>query len=152
MPKPGIRHGSLLALVLMSLAPAGAPPAIGADVAPLIRILEPVDGAVVKSPVTVRVEVLNFTLQPPGAAKKAATGHIHYWVDNETNAMIYGPTPNTRVRLLMAPGHHKIRAELVYDDHTSLAAGYVGKKILTLPGDGAFERRPSMSTVNVEVR
>jgi hypothetical protein len=59
MPRLVIRHGSLLVLVLMSLAPAGAPPAIAADVAPLIRILEPVDGAVVKSPVSVRVEVLN---------------------------------------------------------------------------------------------
>ncbi len=104
-------------------------------------------------PVAVRVEVLNFTLQTPGSGKKPSAGHIHYWIDDGADAMGSGPTIKTNVRLFVPPGRHKIRAELVLDDHTSLADGHGGKKVLALPGDDpAFERRSSMSTITVGVR
>ena len=65
--------------------------------------------------------------------------------------MFAEPTTKTAVRLLVAPGRHKIRAELVLDDHTSLAEWHRDKKVLALPGDAAFEHRASMSTVSVDV-
>ncbi len=147
------RFRPLLVLLLIPLV-AGVPaPAIAADAAPTIRIVEPADGTVVNGPVAVRVEVLNFTLQTPGSGKKPNAGHIHYWIDDGADAMGSGPTIKTNVRLFVPPGRHKIRAELVLDDHTSLADGRSGKKVLALPiDDPAFERRSSMSTITVDVR
>jgi hypothetical protein len=108
---------------------------------------------VVNGPVAVRVEVSSFALQTPGSGKKPNAGHIHYWIDDGADARGSGPTTQTSVRLFVPPGRHKIRAELVLDDHTSLADGHGGKKVLGLPGDDpAFERRSSMSTITVDVR
>jgi hypothetical protein len=141
----------LLACLLMSLV--GGVPAIAADAVPTIRIVEPADGAAVTSPIAVRVEVSNFHLEAPGSGKGTNAGHIHYWIDDRTNAMTYPATTKTSVRLLVEPGRHKIRAELVLDDHTSLAEGYRGKRVQTLPTeDHAFERRPSIATITVDVR
>ncbi len=147
------RFRPLLVLLLVPLV-AGVPaPAIAADAAPTIRIVEPADGTVVNGPVAVRVEVLNFTLQTPGSGKQPNAGHIHYWIDDGADAMGSGPTIKTNIRLFVPPGRHKIRAELVLDDHTSLADGRSGKKVLALPiDDPAFERRSSMSTITVDVR
>jgi hypothetical protein len=54
--------------------------------------------------------------------------------------------------MFMPPGRHKIRAELVLDDHTSLAEGHRDEELHALPADAAFDHRSSMSTVIVEVR
>lgn len=147
------RGWPLLQLLLIPLVAAHPWPAIAGDTLPTIRIVEPVDGAVVKGPsVTVRVEVSNFTLQTPGSGKKPNAGHIHYWVNDRTSSMIYPATPETSVQLFLPPGRHKIRAELVQDDHTSLAEGHRGETVLTLPrAAAAFEHRSSMSTVTVDV-
>jgi hypothetical protein len=152
MPRLTARGGPLLALVLILLAPVCSRPTIADDATPIIRILEPADGAVVSSPVTVRVEIANFILQAPGSGTKTNAGHIHYWIDDRTDATIYPATIRRSVRLLVPPGRHKIRAELVQDDHTSLADGHRDKKLNALPDTGAFEHRSSMSTVTVEVR
>ncbi len=142
---------SVLACLLMSLV--GGVPAVAADAVPTIRIVEPGEGAAVTSPVAVRVNVSNFHLQAPGSGKGPNTGHIHYWIDDRTNSMTYPATTETSVRLLVEPGRHKIRAELVLDDHTSLAERHRGKRVQTLPTeDDAFERRPSMATITVDVR
>lgn len=144
---------SLLALVLIPLAAACPQPAIAADAAPTIRIVEPADGAVVAGPgVAVRVEVSNFTLQRPWSGKRPNAGHIHYWIDDRTNTMTYPDTTETSVKLFLPPGRHQIRAELVQDDHTSLAEGHRDEELHALPGDAAFEHRASLSTVSVDVR
>lgn len=153
MPTLAVHARPLLAVVLIMLAMSCPPSVLAQDGMPTIRIVEPADGAVVKGPgVDVRVEVSHFTLQPPGSGKKPNAGHIHYWIDNEGDAMFSGPTTKTVVRLLVAPGRHKIRAELVLDDHTSLAEGHRDRKVLALPDDAAFEHRSSMSTISIDVR
>ena len=147
------RGWPLLRLLVVPLAAAYPWLATADDATPTIRIVEPADGAVVNGPVAVRVEVLNFTLQTPGSGKKPNAGHIHYWIDDGADAMGSGPTTKTTVRLFVRPGRHKIRAELVLDDHASLADGHGGKKVLVLPGDDpAFERRSSMSTISINVQ
>jgi len=152
MARRTARGWPLLQLFVIPLAAAYPWPAI-ADDAPTIKIVEPADGAVVRGPgVTLRVEVSNFTLQAPARGKKANTGHIHYWIDDRTSPMIYPPTTETTVKLLLPPGRHEIRAELVQDDHTSLAETHRDQKVVALPGDAAFEHRSSMSTVSVDVR
>ncbi len=140
-------------LLLLALAGAGVGPAVAEEPTPTIRILEPADGAVVKGPgVTVRVDVSNFTLQGRGSGKRPNAGHIHYWIDDRTDVTTYPATTEMRVRLILPPGRHKIRAELVLDDHTSLADGYRDRELHALPADAAFERRSSISTVSVEVQ
>ncbi len=147
------RGWPLLPLLVVSLASACPWPAIAEDATPTIRIVEPADGAVVKGPgVAVRVDTSNFTLQRPGSGKRPNAGHIHYWIDNRTDSMTYPATTDTSVRLLLPPGRHKIRAELVLDDHTSLAEGHRDEEIHVLPADAAFEHRSSMSTVSVDVQ
>jgi hypothetical protein len=153
MARLATRVGPLLVLGLVALALLRAGPALAGDAAPTIKIVEPADGAVVDGPVAVRVEVSNFTLQSPGTGRKPNAGHIHYWIDDQADARMSGPTTRTSLRLFVPPGRHKIRVELVLDDHTSLAEGYRDKKVLQLPpGDAAFERRSSMSTITIDVR
>jgi len=148
-------HGSrwLLATVLFALASTSLPSALADSAPPTIRIAEPVDGAVVNGPeVNVRVEVSNFTLQLSASGKKPNTGHIHFWIDDYAAGPMYA-TPEISIELPVPPGHHKIRAELVQDDHKSLAEGHRGETVLAIPsGDDAFEHRPSMSTVSIDVR
>lgn len=147
------RGWPLLQLLVVPLAAAYPWLTTGDDATPTIRIVEPADGAVVNGPVAVRVEVLNFTLQPPRSGKKPNAGHIHYWIDDSADAVGTGPTTKTNVRLFVPPGRRKIRAELVLDDHTSLADGHGGNNVFGLPGDDpAFERRSSMSTISITVQ
>jgi hypothetical protein len=153
MARITVRGLPLLPLLVVSLAAACPWPAIADDATPTIRIVEPADGAVVKGPgVTVRVDVSNFTLQRRGSGKRPNAGHIHYWIDDRTDAMTYPATTETNVKLLLPPGRHKIRAELVLDDHTSLAEGHRDEELHTMPADAAFEHRSSMSTVIVHVQ
>src|SRR5262249_46746796 len=83
--------------------------------------------------------------------KKSDAGHIHYWIDDETNIMTYPATTETSITLLVPPARHKIRAELVLDDHTSLANAHQGKAVFRLPPDPTFEQRPTISTVTINV-
>jgi hypothetical protein len=60
---------------------------------------------VVKGPgVTVRVDVSNFTLQRRGSGKRPHAGHIHYWIDDRTDAMTYPATTGTNVKHVHASG------------------------------------------------
>jgi hypothetical protein len=127
--------------------------------APAIRIIDPQEGAVVKGNavlagaafVLVTVKVSNFTLQEPNNGKNPNTGHIHYWIDGITSGSIAPPTPETTVTIFVPSGQHKIRAELVQDDHASLAEGYEGKIVRQLPPDDSFARRPTMDTITIVV-
>jgi len=92
---------------------------------PAIRIVEPKEGTIVKGnsvggAVLVTGKVSNFTLQSRLSGKKPNTGHIHYWIDSVTNAMIAPATTDTTIMIFVPSGQHKIRAELVEDDHASL--------------------------------
>ncbi len=147
----GILGFMIMPCVLFACTPrvASVPPTTG-----MIKIVQPKDGTKIERNgfVEVRVRVSNFTLQPPGSGKKANSGHIHYWLDDVTNAMIMGPTMQTTVDIFVPAGEHKIRAELVQDDHSSLADCCVGQTIRQGPPDSKiFAQRPTMDTIAVSV-
>lgn len=150
----GILSLTILTCAILTDAPhvAGAPPTTG-----MIMIVQPNDGARIKGLetgtfVTVKVKVSNFTLQSVGSGKKPNTGHIHYWLNNVTDAVVMPATTATTVSIFVPAGAHKIRAELVQDDHSSLADGYVGQIIREAPPDSKiFARRPTMDTITLSV-
>lgn len=156
MPRAGFRLMGILVFMIMSCAlfactprVTSVPPSTG-----MIKIVEPKGGTIINSHgfVVVKVKVSNFTLQPPGSGKKPNSGHIHYWLDNVTNAMIMGPTTQTTVDIFVPVGEHRVRAELVQDDHSSLADSYVGQTIRQAPPDSKiFAHRPTMDTITVSV-
>jgi hypothetical protein len=155
MPRASFRLMGILGFIIMPCAlfactsrVTSVPPTTG-----MIKIVQPKDGTEIKSGfLVVKVRVSNFTLQPPGTGKKPNSGHIHYWLDNVTNAMIMGPTTQTTVDIFVPIGDHKLRAELVQDDHASLADGYLGQTIRQAPSDSKlFTPRPTMDTITVSV-
>ncbi len=150
----GILSLTILTCAILTGTPhvASAPPTTG-----MIKIVEPNDGARIKgletgTPVSVKVKVSNFTLQPQWSGKKPNAGHIHYWLDNFTDASVMPATTATIVSIFVPPGAHKIRGELVQDDHSSLADAYVGQIIREAPPDSKiFARRPTMDTITISV-
>jgi len=143
----------VLACALVSCAPRGA-------AAPLttgtIRILEPKDGAKIEGQdigtfVTLKVSISRFTLQKPLSGKKPNAGHIHYWIDNASDPNLIPAIADTTFRLFVPAGKHKIRAELVQDDHGSFADGYVGKRVNFTSDPKYFAPRPTMDTITIFV-
>ncbi len=156
MIRASFRVKRILGLMIMPWAFVACTPRV-ASIPPttsMIKIVQPKDGTKIKGNgfVEVKVRISNFTLQPPGSGKKPNAGHIHYWLDDVTNAMIMGPTMQTTVDIFVPVGDHKIRAELVQDDHSSLTEGYVGQIVRQAPPDSKiFAQRPTMDTIAVSV-
>jgi len=52
------------------------------DTSPVVRFITPADGATVSSPVTVRMNAINFTIEEAGEVRENA-GHFHVMVNQE---------------------------------------------------------------------
>ncbi len=143
--------GAFAVVLLLALDPAIAAEAF--EPAAAIVVVAPADGSTLQGPkVTIEVRVTGFTLQKPGSGNRVGAGHIHYWIDDFYSPMLASATAETRFTLIVPPGRHNLRAELVADDHTSLAPGYLGQGIGVIPADPSFTHRPTMATITIDVR
>jgi len=90
-----------------------------------VYIISPADGAVVKSPVTVRFGLKGMGVAPAGIAFENS-GHHHLLIDADPPADLGQPVPTsdkfvhfgkgqTETELKLAPGKHTL--ELVLGDH-----------------------------------
>ena len=52
------------------------------DTSPVVRFITPADGATVSSPVTVRMNAINYTIEEAGEVRDNA-GHFHIMVNQE---------------------------------------------------------------------
>lgn len=114
---------ALFALIL-------ATPATGQERTPSpkgaeVYIISPTDGAVVKSPVTVRFGLKGMGIAPAGIAFENS-GHHHLLIDSDAPADLGQPLPTsdrsvhfgkgqTETELKLAPGKHTL--QLVFADH-----------------------------------
>ena len=82
-----------------------------------MRFVEPTDGAAVPSPVKVRMEATNFTIEPAGEVRSGA-GHLHIMIDtgcvpagevipSDASHLHYGKA-QTEAELPLAPGRHTL--------------------------------------------
>ena len=94
-----------------------------------VYIISPADGAVVKSPVTVRFGLKGMGIAPAGIAFENS-GHHHLLVDADPPADLGQPMPTsehslhfgkgqTEIELKLAPGKHTL--QLVLADHLHVA-------------------------------
>ncbi len=158
MLRASFRVMRILGFIIMSCAFLACTPRV-ASIPPTtgtIKIVQPMDGTKIKRNdggfVEVKARVSNFTLQPPGSGKKPTQAISITGSTTETNAAIMGATMQTTVDIFVPVGNHKIRAELVQDDHSSLADGYVGQIVRQGPPDSRiFAKRPTMDTITVSV-
>jgi hypothetical protein len=122
-----------LMLLLISSAPdvRAAPPTL--------RILSPIDGAVIGngSPVSVVFATTDFNLTEPGTGGPGPNeGHVQVFVDGFLFALASEPT----VRLSLPSGPHSIRLRLVIDDGSGLSPevnATVGVTVTRGPAGGA---------------
>ena len=135
----------LLALALAGLAGV----AIAADVPTLpttpavadaeLYIISPVDGATVKSDVTVRFGLKGMGVAPAGVAREH-TGHHHLLVDVSELPAAGQPIPadanhlhfgggQTETTLKLKPGMHTLQLELADMNHVPFVPALVSRKI-----------------------
>lgn len=142
------RTATTLAVSLLSLAmvatgcgetddPVVADPGVELSVAlafrdgdPAIKVVSPVDGAVVTSPLFIEVETENFKLGPAGRTHDGR-GHLHILVDGDcyvageiivddaTNP--HGDLGQRRIRVDLAPGHHRLCVQVTDGFHVAVA-------------------------------
>ena len=104
-----------------------------------IYIIEPLDGATVKSPVRIKFGLHNMGVAPAGVKQKH-TGHHHLLVDLETLPDLSKPLPaNKNVRhfgggqteadLELAPGKHTLQLLLGNYMHVAHEKPVLSKKI-----------------------
>ncbi len=97
--------------------------------APEISFVEPTDGATVTSPVKVKMQATNFTIEPAGEVK-AGAGHFHIIVDGgcitagqaipkDDTHLHYGMA-QTEAELTLAPGSHTLCLQVGDGAHTAL--------------------------------
>lgn len=81
-----------------------------------VRLVKPVDGASVQSPVEFEVAVIGGTLLPLNQTEGSSTdGHLHVIVDGRTVDM---PVTD-RFAVQMPPGNHQVEIEFTGVDHQS---------------------------------
>lgn len=110
-----------LALGLVALPVVGAEPLALTASPPGARvfIIEPVDGATVQSPVTVRFGVEGLTVSPAGKAGIAGSGHHHLLIDATLGiAALDRPIPATAKHLHFGGGQTETSVELPPGRHT----------------------------------
>lgn len=95
----------------------------------VVRFAEPLDGATVASPVKVRMEATDFTIEPAGEVREGA-GHFHIVVDAECVAvgevvpsdpthLHYGKA-QTEAEVPLAPGRHTLCLQVGDGAHSAL--------------------------------
>ncbi len=128
MPRPSIPTASLavpLILALLLPLPLAAQERSPAPQGAEAYIIEPADGAVVQSPVTVRFGLRGMGVAPAGI-EFAHTGHHHLLVDVEELPPMDQPIPaddrhihfgkgQTEVSIELPPGRHSL--QLLLGDH-----------------------------------
>ena len=138
MFKPFIMTASaLLIAVGGQLAQAHSPP----DHA-RVFIIEPADGAVVTSPVLVRMGIEGFGITPAGTEGKRrhTAGHHHLLIDLEQLPDMDEPIPRdanhvhldggeTRVLLELPPGEHSLQLLLGDEEHEPQAPPLISERI-----------------------
>lgn len=112
-----------LGLLAACAAPSAAPQSGGAAdpesapaVAPTIKLVEPTTGAEVASgQVKVAVETTGLKFVMPSNTLVAGEGHVHFTLDDNPFVM---STEKSTVLENVAPGPHRLVAELVQNDTT----------------------------------
>lgn len=110
-----------LGLVAACAAPTTAPQSGGASnpddtsvVAPTIKLVEPAASAeVAAGDVKVAVETTGLKFVMPSNTLVAGEGHVHFTIDDGPEVMSTDPS---MVLKDVAPGPHKLKAELVQND------------------------------------
>ncbi len=120
---------SLLQVIVgMALALCGVIVALAEDAQPRAYIIEPLDGAQVTSPVTVKFGLQNMGVAPAGV-ERANTGHHHLLIDVAQLPALDKPVPTdehhrhfgggqTETRIELTPGIHHLR--LLLGDHSHI--------------------------------
>jgi hypothetical protein len=96
---------------------------------PSVSFTEPADGATVASPVKVKMQATNFTIEPAGEVKPGA-GHFHITVDDgcvtpgqvipmDDKHLHYGKA-QTEAELMLSPGSHNLCLQVGDGAHTAL--------------------------------
>ena len=129
--------GLLLALTGAPLSHAHTPP----DHA-RVFFIEPADGAVVSSPVRVKMGIEGFGITPAGTTgnRRHTAGHHHVLIDLEELPDLDAPIPRddshvhldggeTEVLLDLPPGEHTLQLLLGDEDHEPHAPALISEKI-----------------------
>lgn len=89
-----------------------------------VRLIRPVDGAIVHSPVEFEVELVGGTLLPLDQTQGSATdGHLHVIIDGRTVDM----PVNSKFTVQMPPGTHQVEVEFTGVDHQSFLPPIVSR-------------------------
>lgn len=98
-----------------------------------VRLVRPVDGSVVQSPVEFKVEVIGGTLLPLDKTQGSSTeGHLHVIIDGRTVDM-----PVTgEFAVQMPPGTHQVEVEFTGVDHQSYAPPIVSRARVRVAAPG----------------
>lgn len=104
--------------------------------------IEPEDGAVLQSPVHVRMGIENFGITPAGTTGRIrhTSGHHHLLVDVDTPLDMDAPIPRdaqhihldggeTEVLLELPPGRHSLQLLLGDEDHEPHAPPLISERI-----------------------
>lgn len=99
------------------------------DDSPSVAFLDPANGAVVKSPVPLKLAAFNFTVEPAGEVHEGA-GHLHVMVDApcvapgqaipKDDQHVHLGTGQTETELTLAPGVHTLCLQAGDGVHTAL--------------------------------
>ena len=107
-----------------------------------VFFIEPEDGAVLQSPVHVRMGIENFGITPAGTTGRIrhTSGHHHLLVDVDTPFDMDAPIPRdaqhihldggeTEVLLELPPGRHSLQLLLGDEDHEPHAPPLISERI-----------------------
>lgn len=128
---------ALLAAAAISTSPARA------AAAPTLRILSPVNDAVIGngSPVAVIFTVTDFNLTDPGTGGSSpGTGHVDVFV----NGTLVAETAENTVTLPLPSGPHAIRLELVADNESPLVPD-VSESVSVMVTQGPVGGTPALA-------
>jgi hypothetical protein len=113
-------------------APAAAPPTPG------IGILLPINGARVRSPITVRFRLTDYGVAPAGT-NVDRTGHFHLLIDTDAGAPgtviptdsqhVHFGKGQIEVSVPLSPGRHTLRAVLGDYQHKVISADLVSRPV-----------------------
>jgi len=108
-----------------------------------VSIIEPADGAVVTSPVMVKMGIEGFGITPAGTRgtkRRHTAGHHHVLVDLDALPDMEEPIPEdanhvhlvggeTEVLLALAPGEHSLQLLLGDEEHEPFEPALISEKI-----------------------
>ncbi len=119
---------SLIQIMVATALVLGPMALLAADAQPRAYIIEPLDGAQVTNPVTVKFGLQNMGVAPAGV-ERANTGHHHLLIDVTQLPALDKPVPTdehhrhfgggqTETQIELAPGVHRL--QLLLGDHSHI--------------------------------